>query len=112
MSVSLFSKTARVALVICVAAAAGAVVAADEETKVVSRSEPGFPREALAAGAEKGHVHARLTIDAKGEVSRVEIVEANPQRIFDRAVTRTLAQWRFNSGADGRAFDVDVDFQR
>ena len=110
MYVSLISNVARVAFAICLAAS-GAVLAS-EETKVVSRVEPGFPHEALAAGVDKGRVRARLTIDARGEVSRVEIIEANPRRVFDRVVTRTLAQWRFNGGAEGRAFEIEVDFQR
>ena len=110
MSVSLLSNLARVAFAICLAAAGAAL--ASEETKVLYRVEPGFPQEAMVAGADKGRVRARLTIDASGEVSRVEIVEAAPRRVFDRVVTRTLAQWRFNNGADGRAFEVDIQFQR
>ena len=110
MSVSLLSKVARATLAIGLAAAS--TVFASEDTKVISRIEPGFPYEATAAGIDKGRVRARLTIDAKGEVSRVEIIDANPRRVFDRVVTRTLAQWRFNAGADGRAFEIDIDFQR
>ena len=83
-----------------------------DEIKVVSRVEPEFPREATAIGADKGHVHARVTIDGVGEVKHVEILEANPRRVFDRAVTRALVEWHFNTGSDGRLYDVDIDFQR
>jgi protein TonB len=53
-----------------------------------------------------------VTIDGTGEVKHVEILEANPRRVFDRAVTRALVEWHFNTGNDGRFYDVDIDFQR
>jgi TonB family protein len=83
-----------------------------DDLKPLTRISPEFPREATAAGADKGHVKARVTIDASGEVSHVEIIEANPRRVFDRAVMRSLSQWRYPTGAEGRTTDIDVDFQR
>jgi len=83
-----------------------------EDLKPLTRIAPEFPREAAAAGADKGHVRARVTIEASGEVSRVEIVEANPRRLFDRVVVRSLSQWRYAAGAAGRTTDIDVEFQR
>jgi protein TonB len=82
------------------------------DARVVTRVDPEFPREALQAGAEKGRVRARMTVSAAGEVVRVEIVEAEPRRVFDRAVVKTLSLWRFDSGSDGRAVEIDVDFRR
>jgi periplasmic protein TonB len=87
-------------------------VAAAGDVRVVSRVEPEFPREAIQAGASKGHVKARMTVSATGEVVRVEIVEAEPRRVFDRAVVKTLALWRFDNGNDGRSVEIDVDFRR
>src|ERR1700742_2967059 len=78
------------------AALAGIALASSDAT-IVSRVEPDFPREAVAAGASSGRVKARMSIDASGEVTRVEIVEANPHRVFDRAVIHSLSQWRFNT---------------
>ena len=82
------------------------------EADLVARVEPEFPREALQAGAERGLVRARLTLDGSGEVTRVEILEANPRRIFDRTVVRTLSQWRYNAGRDGRNVEIDIEFKR
>lgn len=82
------------------------------EPQLVSRVEPDFPREALQAGAEKGRVKARMTLSPSGEVTRVEVLEAAPRRVFDRAVVKTLAQWRYNAGPDGRQVDVDIEFRR
>ena len=81
-------------------------------TRLVSRVDPEFPREAASAGYEQGNVKARMTLDATGSVSRVEILAANPRRVFDRAVTRALSQWRYSAGAEGRTVDMEVDFRR
>ena len=91
-------------------AAAAAAHAAD--LTPVSRVDPEFPREAVSAGADTGKVKARMTIDASGEVTRVEIIEANPRRLFDRAVVKTLSQWKFAPGNDGRSMEIDVNFRR
>jgi protein TonB len=80
--------------------------------KLVSRVDPEFPREAVQAGAEKGNVKARMTLDGNGNVTRVEVVEANPRRLFDRAVVRALSQWRFNDGPSGRTVETEVEFKR
>jgi protein TonB len=82
------------------------------ETTLVTRIEPEFPREALQAGADRGIVRARMTLDGSGEVVRVEILESNPRRIFDRAVVKTLSQWRYNAGKDGRNVEIDIEFRR
>ena len=86
------------------------VLAAD--ATVVNKVDPEFPREAIQAGADKGTVKARMTVDGTGEVVRVEILEAQPRRVFDRAVIKTLSQWRFNAGASGRTVEIDVNFTR
>jgi len=77
----------------------------------VSKVVPDFPREAQLASVDKGHVKARLTLDAKGEVTRVDIVDANPRRVFDRAVVRSLSQWRYEPGIPDRSVEVDLDFK-
>ena len=83
-----------------------------QELNPLSRVSPEFPHEAVAAGADEGHVRARITIDASGEVSHVDIIESKPRRVFDRAVLRSLSQWRYPPGDSGRTVEVDVDFKR
>ena len=78
----------------------------------ISRVEPEFPREAVIAGADKGRVKARMTVDATGEVTRVEILDAAPRRLFERVVIKTLSQWKFSPGSDGRSMEIDIDFRR
>ena len=106
------SAIARPLAVLAVVAAAFAAQAAPADLVPVSRVNPEFPREAISAGADTGKVRARMTIDSTGEVTRVEVIEANPRRVFDRAVVKTLSQWKFPAGADGRTMEIDVDFHR
>ncbi|HSU68308.1 MAG TPA: energy transducer TonB, partial [Tepidisphaeraceae bacterium] len=91
---------------------AAGIGTAQADVQVVSKTQPEFPKEAAQAGVDKGHVKARMTLDATGEVTRVEIVEANPRRLFDRTVMRTLAMWRYNPGEANRSVEVEVEFQR
>ena len=80
-------------------------------TRLVSRVDPDFPREAASAGVGEGNVKARMTLDAAGGVTRVEILEATPRRVFDRAVMRALSQWRYNEGTAGRTVDMEIAFR-
>jgi len=80
--------------------------------RLVTRVDPDFPREAIQAGVDKGSVKARMTLDETGNVTRVEVIEANPRRVFDRAVVRALTQWRYNDGVAGRTVEAEVDFNR
>ncbi|MGZ5033465.1 MAG: TonB family protein [Usitatibacter sp.] len=74
--------------------------------------EPEFLREAIQAGADKGRMRARMTLDGAGEVTHVTILQAAPRRPFDCAVMKTLSQWRFNNGSGGRMVEIDFDLHR
>ena len=106
------ARLARIAaLATCVGALSVPAFGASD-AQLVSKVDPEFPREAVQAGADKGLVKARMTVDGTGEVTRVEILEASPRRVFDRTVVKTLSQWRFNAGASGRTVEIDVNFTR
>jgi TonB family protein len=77
----------------------------------IAREEPEFPREAVRANITGGRVRARLTVDKDGRVSNVEIVAAEPRRVFDRAVDRALSRWRFEPSSETRTTEVEVDFK-
>jgi periplasmic protein TonB len=93
------------------AAKPAAPAPAPATAKLVSRVDPEFPREAAQAGVAHGNVKARMTLDSGGNVTRVEIVEAAPRRLFDRAVVRALSQWHFTDGPSGRTVDTEVEFK-
>lgn len=78
----------------------------------LTREEPDFPREALAQGITRGSVRVRLAIDASGKVAGVEILAAEPRRVFDRAVVRALSRWTYEPGEPGRSSVVEVAFNR
>ena len=89
-----------------------AQAAPSSAARPVSRVDPEFPREAIQAGVDKGTVKARMTLDASGKVTHVEIVEAVPRRLFDRSVVKALSDWKFNEGAAGRTVETDIEFKR
>ena len=78
----------------------------------VHRVDPEFPRAAALAGVPRGLVTARMTLDPGGNVTRVEIVDAVPRRLFDRAVIQALSQWRYAEGAAGRVVEIEIGFQQ
>ncbi|MCW5592760.1 MAG: TonB family protein, partial [Burkholderiales bacterium] len=84
----------------------------EQPSRVLARVDPDFPSEALREGYDGGVVKVRLAVDAEGNVTRVDIVEAKPRRVFDRAVTNALSQWKFNAGKAGRAVETEIVFRR
>jgi len=76
-------------------------LAAHATPKVVKKVPPEFPAEASKKGISSGSVKAKLIIEADGKVSDVEIVEAEPKRVFDRAVKAALMEWKFEPGEKG-----------
>lgn len=107
------SKTAPGDNVVAKAAPSSAPTpAATSVATPVTREAPDFPREAIRSGVDAGAVRARLSIDAAGNVTSVQIVEARPARVFDRSVRETLSRWKFNAGSEGRSYDTEVEFKR
>ena len=45
-------------------------------------------------------------------MTRVEIIDANPRRVFDRVVVKTLSQWRFNAAGGERSKEIEIAFKR
>jgi periplasmic protein TonB len=76
-------------------------LSASATPKVVKKVPPEFPTEAAKKGISAGTVKAKLNVEADGKVSTVEILEAEPKRVFDRAVTTALLEWKFEPGEKG-----------
>jgi len=55
---------------------------------------PEYPRSALRKEIE-GWVDLRLTISPDGKVEDIEIVAAEPRRVFERAAIRAATRWEF-----------------
>lgn len=79
---------------------------------IVSRAPVAFPIAAAKEGIAGGTVRARLSINAEGRVVNIRVTESDPPRVFDREAVKSLEQWRFNPGAEGRVHEVQLDFKR
>lgn len=79
------------------------------------RIPPIYPSRALRSGLE-GVVTVEFTITTDGSVKDAVIVKAKPPKIFNRAVLKSIAKWKFNPDIiDGKAVEKrarqDVKFK-
>lgn len=58
------------------------------------RVEPQYPRQAAMAGTE-GWVRLRFDISETGDVINVEVIEAEPRRVFDSAARNAVLRWKY-----------------
>lgn len=106
---------------------------ATQTVSVVSRGAPEFPVEAYRQGVTSGFVKAQLILAADGGVASVNILEAlgSPEyekkmsdtrrdsqprttsvaAAFSREATKALSEWKFNPGASGRKYDIELTFK-
>ncbi|XBQ16585.1 MAG: energy transducer TonB [Oceanicaulis sp.] len=82
---------------------------AQEEREVVQSEAPEFPRAAQRREIE-GHVVVRYNVSPEGTVSDVEVVEATPAGVFERAVMRALENWRYAAAAETTNVEKRFDF--
>jgi TonB family protein len=80
------------------------------QPNIVAVGSLNFPAEAAARGINSGQVKARLTIDAAGNVTRVQVLESRPARFFDVEAARSLREWKFDRGPANRTFVADIEF--
>lgn len=91
------------------APARSAAPVAAREGRLLERVEPVYPRNVQY---ENGTVRARLSVNAAGAVTGVEIMSSNPPRVFDRSVSTALAQWKYEATGEASIKLVEVSFQR
>lgn len=56
---------------------------------------PNYPRRALQRGIE-GYIKLLFTINSRGGVENIRVVESSPPGVFDREARRAAARWRFS----------------
>ncbi|KFJ86834.1 energy transducer TonB [Vibrio sp. OY15] len=56
--------------------------------------DPRYPSKALKRRVE-GYVIMRFTIDATGRPKDIEVIEAEPERMFEREAIRALKKWKY-----------------
>lgn len=79
--------------------------------KLVKKVPPEFPAEAARKSISAGTVKAKMAIEPDGKVSAVDIVEAEPRKVFDKAVTAALMDWRFEASGEKQSHEVKLVFK-
>ncbi|MFC0117079.1 energy transducer TonB [Pseudoalteromonas xiamenensis] len=88
----------------------------DGDATPIVRIEPKYPIEAARDGKE-GWVQLSFTINELGGVDDVEVINAEPKRIFDREAIRALRKWKYRPKVeDGKpvkqfGIQVQLDFK-
>jgi TonB family protein len=77
--------------------------------RLIYAPAPAFPPQASRSGVS-GTGRFRLTFDANGNVTNVQVIQSTGNRLFDDAATGTLRQWRSSPG-QGWVVTVPVTFQ-
>jgi len=95
----------------CCALLALAISAHAAVPKIVKKVPPEFPAEASRKSITTGTVKAKMAIEPDGKVSAVDIVEAEPRKVFDKAVTAALMDWRFEASGEKQTHEVKLVFK-
>lgn len=99
---------ARSVLALALVAAASV---AQADVKVLKKVAPEYPNEAVKRNINAGSVRAKLNIAGDGKVANVEVVEAEPKKVFDRAAVDALSQWKFEGNGAAQTHEVKLVFK-
>lgn len=77
--------------------------------RLVYAPAPAFPPEVSRSGVS-GSGRFRLSFDARGKVTNIQIIQSTGNQLFDRAAINTLRQWKSAPGREWVA-TVPVTFQ-
>jgi protein TonB len=77
-----------------------------QDIKPVRKVKPNYPPEAEAQHIQ-GHVRVRLSVNTDGDVADVQILQAEPQGVFEEAVLEAVRQYKFKR--DGTSYQADQD---
>jgi len=69
-----------------------------------------YPRAAIRANVQKGRVMARVMIDENGSVTDVQIISAEPARVFNQEVIEKLKTWKFKPEGQQYSGTVEINF--
>jgi TonB family protein len=77
--------------------------------RLVYAPAPAFPPKVAQPGIS-GTGRFRLTFDAQGNVTNVQLIQSTGSRLFDEAAIKTLQQWK-SSPSQGWSATVPVTFK-
>lgn len=72
----------------------------DRAPEILARVNPDYPYQARERGTE-GFVAVKVLVGKDGAVRQVNILKSKPSGIFDQAVRKAVAGWRFRPGEVG-----------
>ena len=87
----------------------------DSEARPVLRVNPSYPAAEAQKGTE-GYVTLQFDVTTTGNVANIQILDAQPKRVFDRAAKQALRKWRYQpkmlngSPVPMNALKVRLDF--
>lgn len=77
-----------------------------QDIKPVRKVKAKYPPEAEAQHIE-GHVKVRLSVSTEGDVTDVQVLQSEPQGVFDESVLEAVRQYKFKR--DGTSYKADQD---
>jgi protein TonB len=93
----------------------GSGIGRDGDAAPIVRIEPKYPMQAQRNGTE-GWVRLSFSINEMGGVEDIEVMDAQPKRVFDRAAKRALKRWKYKpKSVDGKTIKqtgltIQLDF--
>ena len=82
--------------------------ASTPDYETVHTAQPKYPWKARRKGLE-GYVRLEFSLDEKGQVENVAVIDAYPEKVFDRAAMKAMKKWKFAIADD---FDLDTRIRK
>lgn len=75
----------------------------------IKRVPPKYPVAAASAG-QFGYVAMRFLVDEKGTVQAIDVVDAYPEKVFNRDAIRAVRRWQYEGTGHKHLLTVRLDF--